>query len=188
MNRSIKSIFREMPVLTTERLTLRKMLKSDYSDMFEYASDPEVTKYLTWHPHPDKNYTLKYLSYIQSKYKSGDFYDWAIVYNDKMIGTCGFTSIDPINLKAEIGYVISPFFRNRNFATEAVTRIIEFGFETLELNRLEAHYMEENSASRRVMEKCDMKFEGIYRESLLIKGNFVSVGVCSILKKDWNNK
>jgi len=185
MEYKIKNIFRCIPTLTTKRLILRKMVRSDYSDMFEYASDPNVTKYLTWSAHPDRHYTHKYLSYIQSKYKSGEFHDWALEYDNKMIGTCGFTSLDTNNMCGEIGYVISPAYANLGLATEAVGRVLKFGFEVLGLNRIEGRFMAENSASRRVMEKNGMIFEGIKRESLLVKGKFVSVGICSILRKEW---
>lgn len=188
MEYKIKNIFRCIPTLTTERLILRKILRSDYVDMFEYASNSEVTKYLTWSEHPDMHYTHKYLSYIQSKYKSGEFRDWALEYDNKMIGTCGFTSIDSTNMCGEIGYVISHAYKNLGLATEALKRVLKFGFEVLGLNRIEGRFISENSASRRVMEKSGMIFEGIKRESLFVKGRFVSMGICSILRKEWMDK
>ncbi|MBQ3528511.1 MAG: GNAT family N-acetyltransferase [Clostridia bacterium] len=185
MNNTIKSIFRDPPVLYTDRLTLRRMLKSDYDDMFEYCQSRELTKYLTWEAHPDKGYTHKYLTYIQSKYRAGEFFDWAVIYEGKMIGTCGFTNIWENHLKAEIGYVISPKYQNMGIATEAVNKVIEFGFETLGLHRIEAHYMVGNDASRRVMEKAGMTFEGILRDSMYVKGRYVSVGICAILSTEY---
>ena len=186
MTKGLKSIFRDPPVLYTDRLTLRRMLKNDYEDMFDYCKSKELTRYLTWSPHPDKGYTHKYLSYVQSKYRAGEFFDWAIVYEGKMIGTCGFTALSEEHLKGEIGYVISEKYHNMGIATEAVKRVIEFGFETLGLRRIEAHYMVGNDASRRVMEKAGMTFEGILRDSMYVKGRYVSVGICSILIKEYN--
>ena len=89
-------VFSHLPELLTERLTLRKMLVTDTQDMYEYACRSDVTKYLTWHPHPDKAYTREYLQYLGSRYAAGMFYDWAIVYEPdcKMVGTCGFTSFN----------------------------------------------------------------------------------------------
>ncbi|MBE6586899.1 MAG: GNAT family N-acetyltransferase [Ruminococcaceae bacterium] len=185
MNNSLKQIFRAPPVLYTERLVLRKLERYDWLDMYEYSKDRSLTRYLTWEPHPDSNYTMKYLSYVQSQYRAGKFFDWAVVCGEKMIGTCGFTSIDEEHLRAEIGYVISPHYQNRGFATEAVNRVLEYGFDVLGLERIEAHYMPENTASRRVMEKCGMTFEGILRRFMLVKGRQIDVGVCSILRSEY---
>lgn len=185
MKKGIKQIFRDPPVLYTKRLTLRKLEKSDSADMFEYSKSAEITKFLTWEPHPDCGYTYKYLSYIQSKYRSGEFFDWAVIYNGKMIGTCGFTRIDEINNMAEIGYVISQSFHNMGIATEAVKRVLDFGFNDLGLNRIEAKYMPENLTSKRVMEKVGMTFEGVIRKSMYIKGRYIDVGICSILRSEY---
>ena len=102
-----------------------------------------------------------------------------------MIGTCGFTRFDYANNSAEIGYVLNPAYHGQGFATEAVEKVLEFGFDRLCLNRIEGKYMVENKASRRVMEKCSMTFEGVRREGMLIKGRYRNVGVCSILKKEY---
>ena len=176
-----------MPTLATERLILRKMSPSDAEDMFEYACREDVTKYLLWSPHQSLVYTRRYLSYIAEKCRCGDFYDWAIVLreNGKMIGTCGFAKLDATNNLAEVGYVINPRYCGRNVATEAVQAVLDYGFSELGLRRIEARYMIGNSASRRVMEKCGMTFEGVYRDALLVKGNYETVGMCAILADEF---
>ena len=63
--------------------------------------------------------------------------------------------------------------------------MLRFGFEELGLHRIEAKYIKENERSRHVMEKVGMTFEGILRESMLVKGNYVDVGICSILQSEW---
>lgn len=187
MATNIKQAFCDPPVLYTERLTLRRLERGDYNDMFEYARDGDVTRYLTWEPHPDRMYTMRYLSFVQSKYKAGEFFDWAVICGKKMIGTCGFTTLCEQNNFGEIGYVISPLYQNYGIATEAVKRVIRFGFEVLGLNRIEARYMIGNDASRRVMEKAGMSFEGVLRDAMYIKNRYVSVGICSILRSEYDN-
>lgn len=112
--------------------------------------------------HPDRRFTYNYLSYINSRYKSGEFYDWAIVakHSGKMIGTCGFTRFNFQAYSAEIGYVLNPAYWGKGVAAEAARRVIRFGFDTLELHRIEARYMENNTQSRRVMEKLGMTYDG----------------------------
>ena len=184
-----ETVFKKLkrfPVLETDRLILRKLKVSDYEDMYEYSKRDEVTKYLLWRSHPDLYYTKDYLSYVQSRYRAMEFFDWALILKDsgKMIGTCGYANLDFENNLAEIGYVINPDFQRRGYATEAVQRVIDYGFTELNLHRIEARYIVGNEVSRRVMEKCGMRFEGIHRSSLFVKGEYVSVGYCALTADD----
>ena len=183
---TVYKIFSSIPEIRTDRLLLRRMLVGDCYDMYEYASNPEVTRYLTWSPHPDLQYTKEYLVYIGDHYKLGDFFDWAIILKEenKMIGTCGFTRFRFSHNAAEIGYVINPAYRGRGIADEAVRAVMRFGFRQLGLHRIEAKYIEGNEASRRVMEKVGMTFEGMRRDEMLIKGVYRNIGVCAILRDD----
>ncbi len=183
----ISRIFRNPPVIDTRRLYLRKLNRSDSADMYEYSCREDVTRYLLWSPHPSESYTHKYLTYLQSRYRTGDFYDWAVVIRDtdKMIGTCGFTRLNIESNSAEIGYVLNPEFWGQGYAPEAVRAVMKFGFGELRLNRIEAKYMVGNERSVRVMEKVGMTYEGVNRESLHVKGRYVSVGICSILRSEY---
>lgn len=186
----ICSVFSKIPTLHTERLTLRRLSAADVDDMFDYAKRQDVTEYLRWYPHQSKKYTSDYLRYISARYKLGDFYDWAVVENEsgRMIGTCGFTSFDLPHDSAEIGYVLNPEFHGKGYATEAATRVLEFGFSELSLHRIEARFMKENTASLRVMEKLGMTLEGYRRDGMLIKEKYRTIGVCSILCHEWRER
>lgn len=183
-------IFSHLPELLTERLTLRKMLVLDAQDMYEYACRSDVTKYLTWHPHPDKAYTKEYLQYLGNRYAAGMFYDWAVIYEPdcKMVGTCGFTSFNCASDSAEVGYVLNPDYWGKGIAAEALSRVLQFGFEDLKLHRIEAKFIRENEASLHVMQRVGMTLEGYLREAMLVKGNYVTVGVCSILASEWRER
>lgn len=186
----VNKIFSHIPTLKTERLILRKMKITDSEDMFEYSKDPEVTKYLLWSPHTEYSQSLEYLRFLQGRYRAGDFYDWGIVLKDsgKMIGTCGFTSLDFGNNSGEVGYVINRAYWGKGIASEALAQVMRFGFMELNLHRLEARYMAENVSSRRVMEKCGMSFEGIKRSSMFVKGLYRDIGTCSILSDEYIRK
>jgi ribosomal-protein-alanine N-acetyltransferase len=184
---AICRIFSHMPELQTERLILRRMRLPDAEDMYDYARRPEVTRYLLWSPHPDIGHTRDYLQYIATRYAAGSFYDWAVILkkNNRMIGTCGFTTIDCSNDAAEIGYVLNPDYRGQGIAPEAVRAVLAFGFERLALHRIEARFIEGNTASLRVMEKVGMCFEGYRREAMLVKGAYRTIGYCSILASEY---
>jgi ribosomal-protein-alanine N-acetyltransferase len=102
-----------------------------------------------------------------------------------MIGTCGFTSFNCPADSAEIGYVLNPAFQGRGLATEAVRRVLAFGFEELNLHRIEAHFIEGNDTSLRLMERVGMRFEGYARESMKIKGKYRTIGTCGILRGEF---
>ncbi len=163
------------------------MKPSDYIDMYEYASDEKVTKYLLWNPHENLTQTRDYLRFIQTRYHTGDFYDWAVVDNSskRMIGTCGFSRLDFENNLAEIGYVINSAFWGQGIASEAVCAVMEFAFMELNVRRVEAKYIVGNENSRRVMEKCGMTFEGIQRQAMYIKGEYRDIGICSIISDEY---
>lgn len=184
---NILHIFSHMPVLETDRLLLRPMRVSDAQDMYEYASNPDVTRYLLWRPHDTPSYTRSYLEYLGGRYRLGSCREWAVILKSegRMIGTSGFAAIDCPNRVGELGYVLNPAYRGQGFSPEAARRVISFGFDVLGLHRIEARYMIGNDASQRVMEKIGMRYEGVRRESMLVKGAYRDIGICAILVSEY---
>ncbi len=183
----VAQIFQHIPEMETPRLRMRRIKVSDTDDMYAYSCIEEVTRYLLWSPHPSRDYTRQYLIRLQGLYRSGDFFDWGLEekVSGKLIGTCGFTSIDPENNRAEVGYVLNPSVWGRGIAPEAVFAVLQFGFDRLSLMRIEARYMIPNERSRRVMEKCGMHFEGVARSAMRVKGVYRDIGTCSILRDEY---
>lgn len=173
--------------IETERLIIRRMQRSDAEDMYEYAKCAEVTEYLLWKEHASIDYTRAYLSAIQKHYRAGTYFDYAVVLKEenRMIGTCGFSRIDKADNAAEIGYVINPAYQRRGYASEAVIALMRLGFCDMGMNRIEGRYMVKNLASRKVMEKCGMTFEGVCRELMLVKGRYEDIGICSCLRREF---
>lgn len=185
MTKNDLKIFTDIPRLHTERLTLRMITPRDLADVNEYAADPSVPRYLLWSVHETIGFTRLYLNNLVARYRRGQFYDWGIEYNGKMIGTCGFTSFDIANNAAEIGYVLNSRFWHMGIGGEAARAVIDFGFEKLGLERIEARYIAENVASERLAQSCGMKHEGILRSAMLVKGEYRDIGVCAILRSEW---
>ena len=185
MNKEDIKLFTKIPTLCTERLTLRKILPSDLDDVFEYGSDPSVSKFLLWSPHPDKGYTRFYLNFVAVRYKKAEFYDWGVEYQGKMIGTCGFTAFDVNNNSAEIGYVLNSKYWGIGIGYEAASKVVEFGFSVLELNRIEVHYLVGNDASAALAKKLGMTFEGIHRGAIKCKGEYRDVCVAAITREEY---
>ncbi|MBE6555668.1 MAG: GNAT family N-acetyltransferase [Ruminococcaceae bacterium] len=183
-------IFSRMPQLETERLLLRPMRVTDAQDMFEYAKSEEVTRYLLWRPHPDVAYTRSYLEYLAGRYRLGTCYEWAVTLKQekRMIGTCGFASISCPDNTAELGYVLNPRYRGMGLMPEAAKRVMRFGFDVMNLHRIEARYMVGNDASLQVMKKLGMRFEGVKRESMLVKGAYRDIATCAILAREFRHE
>jgi ribosomal-protein-alanine N-acetyltransferase len=181
----VKDVFEDLPVLETERLVLRKLEMDDLADIFSYACDPEVAKYTSWTAHKTNNDTSAFLNYVLDLYKKGEVAPWGVVRERKVIGTCGFVGWDLDHSRAEIGYALSRKYWGRGLMTEAVVRIINFGFRTMQLNRIQARCEAANIASARVMEKAGMRFEGVLREHEYSKGRYLDIVICSILRREW---
>jgi len=179
--------FMRIPTLCTDRLVLRRITLRDTDDMYEYSKDPNVTRYLLWSPHPDREYTREYIRLVKRQYRKGEFFDWGLELKDtgKMIGTCGITSVDYQNNSCEIGYVISAKYWGRGYASEAVRRVLGVCFDEFGFRRVEALHMYGNDASGRVMEKCGMTKEGVLRDAIFVKDEYKTVCVWSILKDEY---
>ncbi len=183
----MKEYFKHLPSLSTRRLILRRIEERDTDDMYEYSCDRAVSKYLLWSAHESKEQTRKFIRSVIKYYAKQLFYDWAIVEkkSGKMIGTCGFARIDEANNSAELGYVLSRSHWGNGYAPEAAQAVLQVGFCELGLNRIEARYMVENTASARVMEKLGMHPEGVRRQELYIKGQYRDIGYYSILRDEY---
>ena len=178
--------FSRLPVLETDRLILRPVLKRDAKDIFAYASDPEVARYVLWEPHRTVADTRSYIRYMRALYRRGFPASWAVTLREtgRVIGTVGFMWYSEASCSAEVGYSFSRAFWNRGIATEALSAVIRSVFASLPVNRLEAQHDLRNPASGRVMEKCGMRKEGILRQRMKNKGEFIDTVLWSILRSD----
>ena len=185
----LEHVFSHLPVLRTKSLILRKMKLSDAQDIFEYASDKEMCRTTNWSAHTSIKDSVTYLKSMLKRYSYNQASEWCITLKKtgKVIGTCGFVGWIPKHHTAEIGYSLARRFWNQGLTTEAIRKVIEYGFRKIKLNRIEARCQLDNLASERVMQKVGMKFEGIQREIMFVKEKFRSLKVYSILVSDYEN-
>ena len=183
-----RTLMRATPIYT-ERLVLRNIEPGDANDMYEYASVPEVTKYLLWEPHVNLDATSGYIRYIQTRYLRGLYADWAVALKEsgKMIGTCGYANIDSGANECEIGYVLSPYYRKRGFMTEAVEAVLSLTFETLGFDRAKLRIMDGNADSCRLAERCGFTLESVIPDELVVKGVPRTLRHYSLTKTEYEN-
>ena len=171
--------FRHLPVLKTERLTLRPIRHSDARAMYEYSRDEMVSRYVLWDPHRSILDSHEVISDLKRQYRRGYPSSFAIALsgNDQLIGTIGYMWLNTNDRSAEIGYSLSREHWNQGYATEALKEIIRYSFETLSLHRVEAQHDIRNPASGKVMEKAGMKPEGTLVDRIYNKGRFCTVAL-----------
>ncbi|MGL5316646.1 MAG: GNAT family N-acetyltransferase [Peptostreptococcaceae bacterium] len=151
----------KFPRLETSRCILRKMNINDAQEMYEYASDDDVIKYLSFPKHDSVEQTREVISkYFMSKYEEGNSYDFGVELKEthKLIGSCGFNEIK--NSQAILGYVLNKKYWNQGIMTELVKEVIRFGFEDLKLDKITAYHYDGNDKSGKVMQKCNMDYVG----------------------------
>jgi [ribosomal protein S5]-alanine N-acetyltransferase len=184
---SVEELLADLPAIETERLLLRKVTLDDAVDIFEYATDPEVPKYMPWEPHQSIKETYDYLERVMKLYREYHPGPWAIVHkrDAKMIGTCSYGSWAREDHCAEVGYVLNRHYWGQGYMAEAVRALVGFGFRELGLNRIQARCDVPNIGSARVMEKVGMRFEGVLRQQLFEKGSYRDIKIYSILKSEW---
>ncbi len=123
---------------------------------------------------------------VTDGYERGEAGRWGIVYkgDHRFVGTCGFAGWEREHVRAELGYVLAREYWGRGFIPEAMRAVIHFGFERMNLNRIEARCIAENTSSVRVMEKAAMTYEGTLRQREFIKGAYRDMKLYAILKSE----
>ena len=175
-----------MPEISTDRLILRRMTMKDAQDIFEYSRDPEVARHVLWTAQKHISEAKEYVRYMTKRYRDDLPSSWGIIDKEsgRLVGTIGYMAFSEENASVEIGYSLARWLWGKGLATEALRAVIDYTFEAMDINRIEAQHELTNPSSGRVMEKCGMKKEGILRQRLYNKGKFVDVALYSILRED----
>ena len=175
--------------IETHRLILRRALREDALPMFRnWASDPEVTKFLTWPTHQNAETSGFVLDMWCKDYANLNFYQWMIVLRElgEPIGSISVVNHRDDIAEAEIGYCIGKPWWHRGIMTEALSAVIDYLFDEVGMNRIEAKHDTRNPHSGNVMKKCGMEYEGTSRS-----GDRNNQGICdtatyAILRTDRN--
>lgn len=173
--------------LETKRLLLRKFMVEDAEAMFQnWASDKEVTKFLTWPAYTSLDTAIHILNEWTTSYENPDFYQWAIVPKNlnEPIGSISVVSINEKTQMAEIGYCIGRPWWNRGITSEALIAVINFMFDQVGANRVQAKHDVNNPHSGLVMKKCGMKYEGTLRSAAVNNQGVCDVSIYALLKSD----
>ncbi len=152
-------LFAKAAKLETKRLVLRPVCLADAKDMYEYASDPQVTKWVSFPTHQTLDESKEA---IAAHFMAAPLGKWGIVYRDtnKFIGTISL--MDLTAFSAELGYVINRNFWGQGLVPEAARTLLALAFDELNLAQVHAVHATKNPNSGRVLEKIGMRPVGIF--------------------------
>ncbi len=174
--------------LETDRLILRQFKIEDAENVFNnWASDDEVTKYLTWPTHSSVEMSRSYMEFCINGYNEKNVYQWGMEMKNshELIGNISVVKIiDEID-SVELGWVIGRKWWGNGYTAEAAERLLEFFFTEVSVNRICAGHDIDNPNSGRVMQKIGMKYEGTLRQSGKNNQGIVDMANYSVLREEW---
>ncbi len=152
--------------INTSRLVLRPFLEGDEAAMYtNWASDPEVCRYLTWPPHESVDVTRQLVSDWASCYGSDCYYHWGITLSGELVGDIAVVRWNGQSEEAELGYCLSRRLWGQGLMTEALRAVCDYLVDVVGFHRIALRHDSDNPASGRVMKKAGFSYEGRLREA-----------------------
>jgi len=174
-------------IIKTGRLMLRPFKKGDVEDVYNnYGSDINITKYISWIPCDTIEKCENFINFNLKEYESNPkFYSWAITLDDMIIGSVAIFNVNDENDSGELGYSLGSRWWGNGYMTEATKAVIDYGFNEVGFNRIYASCHEENIASKKVMEKLSMTYEGLLRDGQRnLDNTYSNLLLYAVLKRD----
>ncbi len=161
LKRKNKISFSPFPILKTERLSLRKIEESDCDTILFLRSDKVINEFIY---RPESSRTKNkadahlFIQKIHSGIRRNQFISWGITLHKdpKIIGTICLWNFSKDLRTAEVGYDLNPIYQGKGIMTEALNKVIHFGQNELNFNKIEAFTHKENEASKKLLEKCGL--------------------------------
>ncbi len=174
--------------IETERLILRRFEYTDDENMLKYwISDPEIQALYSEPVYSTKQEVREILVKYINSYKKDEYYRWAIILKEtnECIGQIAYFLIDNNNHFGEIEYCVGKKFQNKGLATEATKAVIQYGFNKINLHKVQICHKSINVPSRKVIEKCGLVYEGTLRDFFYYDGEYVDRLYYSILRDEF---
>lgn len=175
------------PKLTTQRLVLRGPMEKDMQPMFDIHTDPDVMRYYGVKPYDTLDKSKKHLDWLTKLHREEIGLRWIITLKDEdtYIGDVGFYDWEKKHSRAEIGYILGKQYWGKGIMTEAIKVALDYGFNEMNLNRIQALIDPRNDASKRVAEKHGFQYEGTFRDYEYEYGGFIDLNMYSVLKREY---
>lgn len=175
------------PILKTNRLNLIEITQTHGNDILNLYSNEEVTRFYNILPLKSIQESHTIIDYFKSRYNGDLGIRWGITLksNTKLIGTLGFNNILKHH-KASIGYELHPNYWRNGYMTEALNAIINFGFNDLAINRIDAEIMVDNIASEKVLSNINFEYEGILKQWMYWNNHYYDMKLYALLRSEFN--
>lgn len=162
-------------IIITERLILKPLTLEDASSMFEYASDPEVSKYTLWHPHQSLEDSKSFIRSVLERIKHpNDLGTYGIFLKENLnqvIGTIRI-GVDKSDIEGELTYALSRAFWQKGLTYEAAQHLVNIAFKEKGLEHIYAMIATENLASKALIQKLGMTYESSEKSLSYWNGRF----------------
>ncbi len=177
--------FLPFPTLETEGLILRKVTMADSQDVLTLRSNIEAMRYIGKPVSATLDEARDLISRIQDGLENNTAIGWAISLknNPQLIGTIGFHQIDKQHYRAEIGYMLLPQFWNKGLMSEAIQKVLDYGFNTMKLHSIQANIDPNNKVSAAILKKYNFVSEAYFKENFFFNGKFMDSEIFSLLNK-----
>lgn len=184
----VDSPFIKYPELETERLRLRQIKESDVGDFFSIKSDSDLTAKYGQKPHAEIGQTSRWIEGVLKSYSEKNALFWVITLKgaDRAIGGVTLWNLDLESFCGELGYELHRNYWRQGISSEAISAVLDYGFHEMGLNRIEACPLEENSPSKKLLEKFGFRCEGNHRQRIYFDGEFKDQLYYSLLKDEWS--
>ena len=173
--------------LETERLILRRFTIEDAEAMFNnWASDEEVTKFLTWPTHRTIEDSKWFINFCLDNYSNLSFYNWGMELKEthELIGNISIVNVFEETSSMELGWVIGKKYWGNEYAPEAARKVFDTMFDIVGINCMVAEHDVNNQKSGKAMQKIGMKFEGIIRQCRKNNQGIVDCARYSLIKSE----
>ncbi|TDP01687.1 GNAT family N-acetyltransferase [Flavobacterium sp. 245] len=173
----------EFPIIKTERLLLRQFVDSDLENVFKGLSHPNIIKYYGV-SFQTLEATKEQMTFFADLEKNETGIWWAVCSADNktFYGAGGLNNLNKEHKKAEIGFWLISEFWGNGIMKEAMPLICNYGFNNLELHRIEGFVDSENKNCKNAMAKLDFQHEGTMKECEIKNGKFISLDIYAKVK------
>jgi ribosomal-protein-alanine N-acetyltransferase len=178
--------FIPFPNLTTERLVLRQLIAEDEAEIFKLRSDESVSKFLTRPLCKTMEEARAFINKINTGISNNESLYWALTLknNNALIGTICIWNISKEHARAEVGFELLPDFQGKGFMQEALTAVLDYGFNILQLHSIEGVVSPGNLSSIKILGKNNFVREAYFKENFYHDGKFIDTAVYSLLNPD----
>ena len=175
------------PTLHTDRLTLRAFADSDADALWALHSNAHVLRYWDSPPWTEPSRAQRFLATCRTMEEEGTAVRVAMdrTSDGEFVGWCSLNSWNPDFRSASLGYCLTEAAWGHGYATEAAGALIQWAFETHDLNRIQAECDTRNAASAKVLEKLGFQREGTLREDCVVDGVVSDSWVFGLLRREW---